>query len=135
MENLIPNRWQAALIEMAAAARAAVATLRNVGRFSFRKTKRNKMFASVRDPKYLDWIRRQPCLLCGGPSEAAHTGPHGYGQKASDHDAIPLCWRHHRWEGDKLSYHQLGKRFWDTHLLDRKEVLSALRERYAERES
>ena len=47
----------------------------------------------LRDPDYLRFIRRLPCVACGKTwwIEAAHTGPHGLGQKASDYRAIPLC--------------------------------------------
>lgn len=63
-----------------------------------------------RDPRYLAWIRTQPCLVCGSRRgvEAAHTGPHGLGQKSPDTSAIPLCAIHHRTGRD--SYHRLGPR-------------------------
>src|SRR6476660_6388414 len=49
--------------------------------------------------------------------EAAHTGPHGIGQKSPDSSAIPLCARHHRTGND--SYHRLGPRkFSEKHNLD-----------------
>jgi hypothetical protein len=54
-----------------------------------------------RDPKYLNFIRAIGwCLACGRQcvrwsgkprAQAAHIGPHGLGQKASDYDAVPLC--------------------------------------------
>ena len=48
-----------------------------------------------RDPRYLAWIRTQPCVVCGSARgiEASHTGPHGLGQKSPDTSAIPLCYR------------------------------------------
>jgi hypothetical protein len=51
----------------------------------------------VRDDAYLRWIRSWPCLVCSTRRriEAAHTGPHGIGQKASDTSCIPLCAEHH----------------------------------------
>ena len=73
----------------------------------------------VRNPKYLAWIRTQPCLVCGSTRwiEAAHTGPHGLGQKSPDTSAVPLCARHHRTGND--SYHRLGPRkFSEVHNLD-----------------
>jgi len=73
----------------------------------------------VRNPKYLAWIRTQPCLVCGSTRwiEAAHTGPHGLGQKSPDTSAVPLCARHHRTGND--SYHRLGPRkFGELHDLD-----------------
>ena len=73
----------------------------------------------VRNPKYLAWIRTQPCLVCGSIRwiEAAHTGPHGLGQKSPDTSAVPLCAKHHRTGND--SYHRLGPRkFAEAHNLD-----------------
>ena len=73
----------------------------------------------VRNPRYLAWIRTQPCLVCGSTRwiEAAHTGPHGLGQKSPDTSAVPLCAKHHR-EGND-SYHRLGPRkFGEIHNLD-----------------
>lgn len=73
----------------------------------------------VRNPKYLAWIRTQPCLVCGSTRwiEAAHTGPHGLGQKSPDSSAVPLCGKHHRTGND--SYHRLGPRtFAKVHNLD-----------------
>ena len=73
----------------------------------------------ARNPRYLAWIRTQPCLVCGSTRwiEAAHTGPHGLGQKSPDTSAVPLCAKHHRTEND--SYHRLGPRkFGELHNLD-----------------
>jgi hypothetical protein len=52
----------------------------------------------IRHPGYLQWIRTLPCSVCRTTRavEAAHTGPHGLGQKSSDLSAIPLCPSHHR---------------------------------------
>lgn len=51
---------------------------------------------------YLQWLRGRSCMLssnlCDGKIEAAHTpdpGSKGMGTKAADHNAIPLCHRHH----------------------------------------
>ena len=62
----------------------------------------------VRNPRYLAFLRRHACCACGSTKnvEAAHTGPHGIGQKASDLDAIPLCFHCHR--GDQCSLHVMG---------------------------
>lgn len=60
-----------------------------------------------RDEQYLDWIRQQPCCICGDDVtvEAAHLrvgsinddkSPTGMGEKSSDKWALPLCGRHHR---------------------------------------
>ena len=73
----------------------------------------------VRNPGYLQWIRSLPCSVCCTirTVEAAHTGPHGLGQKSSDLSAIPVCVRHHRTGDD--SYHKLGPRkFAEVHQLN-----------------
>ena len=70
------------------------------------------------DPKYLKWIRSQPCVICGSSyTEAAHVGPRGFGLRCDDHQAIPLCPGHHRTRRD--AQHVLGKNFWEYHGLDR----------------
>ena len=62
----------------------------------------------LRDDEYLRWIRKFPCCIChwNRRIEAAHTGPHGLGQKSSDYAAIPLCDLCHRL-GER-SIHKLG---------------------------
>lgn len=59
----------------------------------------------LRDPGHLAFVRRHPCAVCKTRwnVEAAHTGPHGIGQKASDDQTIPLCREHHR------TLHRLGR--------------------------
>lgn len=53
------------------------------------------------DPKYLAWIREQPCLNlghspCCGAMHAHHPqGGKGMGTRNHDHRAVPLCTRHH----------------------------------------
>ncbi|HYF36060.1 MAG TPA: hypothetical protein VD994_12270 [Prosthecobacter sp.] len=84
-----------------------------------------------RDKRYLDWIRTQPCAVCGieWEIEAAHTGPHGLGQKSSDHSAIPLCAECHR--NGKQAYHRLGPRkFSETHGLEVPELTADLNRTY-----
>ncbi len=50
-----------------------------------------------KEPKYLEWIRRQPCQECGkpGPSDPHHIASDlhqsGMGMKAPDLLAMPLC--------------------------------------------
>jgi hypothetical protein len=81
----------------------------------------------VRNPRYLQWIRTLPCSVCRTTRavEAAHTGPHGLGQKSSDWSAIPLCEKHHR-TGDN-SYHRLGPRkFAKVHQLNILEIVARL---------
>src|SRR5688500_2316426 len=55
---------------------------------------------ALEDPAYLSHIRRQPCCACGGgpPCEAHHNSGgetsvgrrRGLGEKAHDHDSMPL---------------------------------------------
>lgn len=69
-----------------------------------------------RAPAYLEYIREQQCLVCGGaggPSQAHHEDGHGTSIKGSDFHALPLCSGHHRKRHDK------GRtRFWDEHNID-----------------
>lgn len=113
---------------------------------------------SVRDTKYLEWIRQEPCIICdpfaypglllkratpvvtgiGYPlnlvrmfqTEAAHVGLRGLGQKCSDRETIPLCGYHHRLGPD--SHHVLGKKFWEHHGLDRKQLIEEFQRLYAD---
>lgn len=63
----------------------------------------------IRHPAYLRFVRGLPCAVSGRNwgIEAAHTGPHGLRQKASDLDAIPLAREFHT--RGKYSYHMLGR--------------------------
>lgn len=55
--------------------------------------------ARIESPKYLKWIREQPCAFCGGQSEPHHLRSVGLGTgtgyKASDILTIPVCRNHH----------------------------------------
>ena len=64
----------------------------------------------IRHPKYLRFVRGLPCAVSGRTwgIEAAHTGAHGLGQKASDLDTIPLNRMFHL-AGYAFSYHTLGR--------------------------
>jgi hypothetical protein len=61
-----------------------------------------------RNEAYKRFVRRFPCVCCGKTTriEAAHFGPHGIAQKASDKHVLPVCDECHR-TGSK-SYHKLG---------------------------
>jgi hypothetical protein len=63
----------------------------------------------ARNWKYRQWIRSLPCSVCGLEPcrEAAHTGDHGLGSKASDYSCIPLCSDCHTFAAG--SYHRLGR--------------------------
>lgn len=76
------------------------------------------------DPDYLDFIRQQPCCICGDNTtvEAAHlrlgsigNGKPitGMGEKAADKWALPLCGKHHR------EQHAMNEmEFWASYGLD-----------------
>jgi hypothetical protein len=53
-----------------------------------------------REPAHLDYVRAQPCLLCGRmPSDAHHlrfSQRRAFGRKVSDEFTVPLCRIHHR---------------------------------------
>lgn len=64
----------------------------------------------LEDPDYLRFIRRQPCILSGTASEAAHIVPPGHGKtgaKVSDYRTVPLSPQLHRWS--RSSLHALGR--------------------------
>lgn len=76
-----------------------------------------------KDPAYLDWIRRQGCMICGSARvEAAHVGLRGMSQKCPDREAVPLCAVHHR--TGEASHHRLGKRFWDHYGIERDGIIA-----------
>jgi hypothetical protein len=58
----------------------------------------------IEDPAHLAAVRALPCLACeiGGTTQTTQTEAHhirdgqGMGQKAGDHEAIPLCAHCHR---------------------------------------
>ncbi len=100
------------------------------------KSKRAKpRRGTLKDPAYLDFIRGHQCCACkmwgasqSTPTEAAHVGERGLGQKCSDREAIPLCATHHR--TGALAQHVLGKKFWAFHGLDRAKLIAQYQERY-----
>jgi hypothetical protein len=63
----------------------------------------------VRDPKYLQFIKRQASVVSGlGPCDPCHTGPHATSQKSSDRSAIPLTRREHdRFDADPRGFAEL----------------------------
>ena len=68
------------------------------------------------DPKYLDYIRSLPCIVCQEHHElqnsvtTAHHPIHDRfsSRKTADRDAIPLCEGHHQglWDLSKISIHK-----------------------------
>lgn len=101
-----------------------------------------------RDVAYLRFISSQSCMACvtsGHPSgnsdlilgylqctptEAAHVGERGLGQKCNDREAIPLCMDHHRLGKD--AHHVLGKKFWKYHGLNREALIAHYNKLYQE---
>ena len=72
------------------------------------------------DPERRAWIRQQQCLVCYAnrltqttPTECAHVGERGLGQKCSDRETVPLCVIHHRIGKD--AHHKIGRSFWKYH--------------------
>lgn len=60
--------------------------------------------------------------VCDGQIEAAHTGPHGRGQKAADETALPMCVSAH--QTGKYAHHRIGRKFWDSWLLNQEILIS-----------
>jgi hypothetical protein len=85
----------------------------------------------TRDPKYLAWIRTQPCAVQNCRAcfvEAAHTGDRGLTQKASDREAIPLCHFHHR--SAPTAYHKGRRAFERAYNLDIPALIQELNQWY-----
>jgi len=73
----------------------------------------------ARNWRYRAWIRSLPCAVCGlAPArEAAHTGDHALGSKASDYSCIPLCADCHTL--GPCAYHRLGRAAFEArHYID-----------------
>jgi hypothetical protein len=76
-----------------------------------------------KDKKYLDWIRQQPCCICGDntTTEAAHTrtsnlelGKDDFGWgRPDDAWVLPLCGSHHR-----LQHTMNEMAFWSKYGID-----------------
>ena len=77
-----------------------------------------------RNEAYLQWLRTQPCCICGDNTsvEAAHLRmgsinddkrETGMGEKPSDKWALPLCGHHHR-----MQHSMREATFWQIHGLD-----------------
>ena len=77
------------------------------------------------NPKYLQWVKSQPCVCCGVRADDPHHiighGQGGMGTKAHDLLTIPLCRQHHddlhrdmsRWEAEHGSQVDLWYEFFD----------------------
>lgn len=69
-------------------------------------------------PDYLDFIREQPCTICGNLNSHAHhwrtVSNSGIGLKPPDLEAIPLCYDHHT---GPQGIHNLGVQTWADRFL------------------
>lgn len=55
-----------------------------------------------RNRKYLDWVKTQPCSVCGAPADDPHHiigvgHMSGMGMTAPDSMVMPMCRPHHDW--------------------------------------
>ena len=88
----------------------------------------------IEDPRFLDFVREQPCCVCGGQAEAAHvrmaSEAHGkrstgMAEKPDDRWSVPLCPTCHR--DDVRSQHAVGEvEFWSRVGLDPFEIAEGL---------
>lgn len=100
----------------------------------------------VVDPKFRAFVRTFGCIACWltlvqtvewnsgcqkSPTECAHVGQRGLGQKCSDCESLPLCRDEHHQNGPE-SHHVLGKRFWSFHGLNRRVLIAELNRLYEE---
>jgi len=72
----------------------------------------NPKRSTFRSERYLSFVRKHPCLICGRESVAHHEplGCSGMSIKCDDSRCLPLCVAHH------AERHQTGfKTFWDKY--------------------
>lgn len=51
-------------------------------------------FTRIEDKEYLEWVRLQPCIICGwskGKNSVHHVGDGIHSKRANDHLVVPLC--------------------------------------------
>ena len=93
-----------------------------------------------RDPGYLAFLRRLPCVVCGATRriEAAHVragyssagwAPTGMMQKPDDARAVPLCATCHR-EGPNAQHRANERQWWSGHGIDPPDLCRALHSAY-----
>ncbi len=73
---------------------------------------RKKARATAEERQYMSDVAELGCVICQRPAEIHHilTGV-GMGQRASNHDIIPLCPDHHRLGGHGVAIHAGIKTF------------------------
>ncbi len=101
----------------------------------------------VLNPAFLLFVREFGCYICyqrftrdaqdhprwyfgfqDTPTEAAHVGKRGLGQKCNDDETLPLCAWHHR--TGQQSAHVMGSKFWNHHMLDRDKLIAEMQRRF-----
>lgn len=104
-----------------------------------RKKKPLRFGGIPQNPKFLAFTRTKPCVLigktwtgplgtisfphiCSGKTEAAHTGRRGYGQKAADETALPMCVSAHR---TGRCHHHQNRDFFDRWGINRKVLVES----------
>lgn len=81
-----------------------------------------------KDEKYRNFIRSQPCLICGGKSQHHHESLSGgtMGGKCDDRESLPLCHYHHNEER-----HQWGREtFYKKYGIDYAYEISRLQNKF-----
>ncbi len=74
---------------------------------------RKKARATAKERQYMSDVAELGCVICQRPAEIHHiTTGVGMGQRASNHDIIPLCPDHHRLGGHGVAIHA-GKQTWE----------------------
>ena len=84
---------------------------------------------SLRDKKYIEWVKTLGCICCGRPNVDPHheneRGRAGKGVKAPDRRCIPICHEHH------VERHCMGRdSFAEKYELDYEEIINGLNEYY-----
>lgn len=65
------------------------------------------------DPEYLQWVRTQPCVICGwsrGLNAVHHCGDDIRSKKANDHMVVPLCDRSYNKECPNCHHEKVHKK-------------------------
>lgn len=100
----------------------------------------------VQEPAYLQWLRRQPCVICAKlgtvqtyPTEAAHVRagyageegwkPTGMARRPDDWRAVPLCSWHHR-DGPDAQHKASERAWWAGHDISPPQLCRELRAQY-----
>lgn len=71
------------------------------------KREHRKRRRGVKDAAYLAWLHTQPCIVRG--CRSAPSAHHERAFSPSDHDAVPLCHRHHQGPEGRHGLRSLGR--------------------------